>query len=454
MLSQAGLCSRESCPHLQIATGRLPKLLEEEEPEKLSLALEPESAAIFCQKMSQKQLASYCQVDAPFTASSYLIVDIGGGTIDISAHCLVRNPQTHIRVVHPPTGNDNGGSRVNREFRLFLENLVSDNGFKHFLSTSDDAVNAKNTAHLNVLLNENFERQKKIFGEKEDTSDTSKLSIELPYEFLEIYHSDLTAGIADRGECRVQLVGQDLRISCELMGRFFEPIKNGIVKCISQTLMEVDEQIEKIYLVGGFGGCKYIARAIQDHFRSRNLKCIVPVEPAYAVVRGAVLYKQNSEVIESRKIDATYGIACSQTFIEGLHDPKHRKVNDDGEFKCYSLFSTILERGDVVGNAEVFVATYYPVSHNQTGMDIEFYSSQQKDIFYVTGEWGKNNRKHRATVEKIGDIVISMPDPTGDKKRAVDVTFNFSHTEIQVKVFDRTSKTEVKTVLDFLTASD
>ena len=360
----------------------------------------------------------------------------------------------HIRVVHPPTGNDYGGSRVNREFRVFLDTLVSDNGFKHFLSTSDDAVNAKNTAHLNELLNENFERQKKIFGEKEDTSDTSKLSIELPYEFLEIYYSDLTAGIADRGEGRVQLVGQDLRISCELMDRFFEPIKNGIVRCISQTLKEVDEQIEKLYLVSGFGGCKYIARAIQDHFKSTNLKYIVPIEPAYAVVRGAVLYKQNLEVIESRKVDATYGIACSGTFIEGLHDPKHGRVNDDGELKCHSLFSTVVERGDVVGNAEVFVATYYPVSHNQTGMSIKFYSSQQKDIFYVTGEWGKNSRKHRATVTKIGKILISMPDQTGDKRRAVDVTFNFSHTEIQVKVYDRTSQTEVKTVLDFLTASD
>ena len=129
-----------------LASDRTPKLLEEEQPEKLSLALEPESTAIFCQKMSHQQLAPYCQVDA---ASSYIIVDIGGGTVDISAHCLARNPQTHIRVIHPPTGNDYGGSRVNREFRVFLETMVSDNGFKHFLSTSDDA---KNTAHLNELL--------------------------------------------------------------------------------------------------------------------------------------------------------------------------------------------------------------------------------------------------------------------------------------------------------------
>ena len=453
LLSQAGLCSTEVCPELQVATGRISETLEEEHPEKLSLALEPESAAIFCQKMSQQQLAPSCRVDPPFTASSYLIIDIGGGTVDISAHCLRRNPQMHISVVHPPTGNDFGGSRVNKEFQVFLEALVRDDGFERFVSTSDKVVNARNQAYLNELLNVNFEKQKIVFAEKEDTSDSSHLAVELPYEFLVTYSSDLSAGIAESGEAQIRLVGQDLRISCQLMKRFIEPIKNGIVQCIKQTLDEVD-QINKIYLVGGFGGCKYMVRAIQEYFTSTHLDYIVPVEPAYAVVKGAVLYKQNPEVIESRKVDATYGIGTNRTFDEDLYDPKYQWVNDDGKLKCKSLFSTIVERSDVVGSGEVFIQTYHPVSHKQRKMTIKIYSSQQKDIFYVTGEWGKDSRNSPATVNKIGSITIVMPDLTGDKNRAVDVTFNFSHTEIQVKVFDQTSKNEVKTVLDFLTSSE
>ena len=85
-------------------------------------------------------------------------------------------------------------------------------------------------------------------------------------------------------------------------------------------------------------------------------------------------------------------------------------------------------------------------------MALTFYSSLEKDVFYVTGEWGKRSRKPKATVTKIGEIVIAMPDTTGDKNRTVDVTFDFSHTEIQVKAFDCTSKNEVKTVLNFLTS--
>ena len=431
---------------MQEASGDIPEQIIEDQPDRLSLALEPESAAIFCQNMSERQLASYCQADAPFTASSYLIVDIGGGTVDISAHHLTRDAQPHINVIHPPTGNDCGGSRVNKEFEKFLQTLVQDDGFDRFLSTNDEIVNAKHQACVNELLNEHFERQKKAFGEKDDTS---RLSIELPYEFIETYHHDLTEGIIRKGDGQVQLVGQNLRISCELMSTFFKPVEDGITECIHETLDNVN-QIEKIYLVGGFGGSSYIFKTIQEHFRSRNLRYIVPVEPAYAVVKGAVLYKQNPDVIRSRKVDATYGISTSRSFINGLHDHKYRWVNDDGQLKCRSLFSTIVERGDVVGS-EVFLATYHPAEHNQAKMPIRIFSSQEKDIFYVTGEWGKKSRKPPATVTKVGKINILMPDMTGDKKRAVDVTFDFSHTEIQVKVFDRTSKNEVKTVLDFLT---
>ena len=453
-MSQAGLCSKESCPPLQVATSCEPTPVKEQHPEKISLALEPESAAIYCQKMLKHQIAPFCEVNAPFTASNYLIVDIGGGTLDISALHLEKKPQAHVSVIHPPTGNDCGGSRVNKEFRAFLEKLVRDTGFEQFLRSNEESVNIKNKISLYVLLNETFERQKVLFDEEQHRAEDSVFIIELPYDFVKTYKSDIIESIQYRDDTEVELVGQDLRISANTMGQYFKPIIDGIIECIKQTLDEVDH-IETMYLVGGFGGCKFVFRAIKKCFVGRKINYAVPIEPDVTVVRGAVLYKQYPDVIESRKVDATYGVSVASSFIDGLHDPKYQWVNDDGKRRSNSLFSTIVERGDVVGSGEVFVETLFPVVHNQTSMSLKFYSSQQKDIFYVTGEWGMNNRKKSpAVVRKIGNIIISMPDTTGDKSRAVDVTFDFSHTEIQVKVFDRTSKTEVKTTLDFLTASD
>ena len=450
LVTQAGLCSRELCPALESATGRIPEHVNEDHPDKLSLALEPESAAIFCQNMLEKQVTSFPPSDTP-RAASYIIVDIGGGTVDISAHHVVRDPLPHIKVIHPPTGNDWGGTKVNQEFEKFLQNLVQDIGFYRFLCTSDEAKNAKHKVYLNELLYDYFERQKKAFADADEESSSEMWMIELPTPFIREYIHDINEGVKREGESVVQLVDQDLRISKELMRQFFKPVVNGIVACIREVLVEVS-QVRKIYLVGGFGGSRYIQSHTSKQFLSMDINYVVPVEPAYAVVKGAVLFKKNPGLVESRKTDATYGLRITDNFQEGLHDPKYRWLNDDGTPKCKNLFSTIVELGDVVGAGEVFVDTFYPVYHNQTGMSFVIYSSQERDIFYVTGERGINSRKSgRAVVTKLGEIEIDMPDLTGDKSRAVDVTFDFSHTEIQVKAYDRTTKKEVKTVLNFLT---
>ena len=441
----------ECCPALEAAVGHIPEHVLENNPDKMSLALEPESAAIFCQNIMERQASSFASSQSPLRAASYIIVDIGGGTVDISAHHVVRDPEPHIRVIHPPTGNHWGGTKVNEQFATFLEDLVQDNGFSRFLCTPDEKKNAKNRVYLSELINENFERQKMVFAEADVECDDSMVLVELPTPFIQEYIDDLNEGVCGKGEDVVQLVDQDLRISYKLMHTFFKPVVDGIIACVRDVLDEIP-QVTKIYLVGGFGGSRYIQSKIQVGITNLELNYVVPVEPAYAVVKGAALFKKNPGLVESRRADATYGLNTNDAFQEGLHHRKYRWVDDDGRYLCRNLFSTIVEIGDVVGVEEVFKSTFYPTYHNQTGMSFMIYSSQEKDIFYVTGERGINSKKPgSATVTKLGEVEVNMPDLTGDKNRAVDVTFDFSHTEIKVKAFDRTTRKEVKTVINFLT---
>ena len=397
--------------------------------------------------MSQKQSSIARDKENDKKSTNYLIVDIGGGTVDISAHCLVSGLEPHIKVILPPTGNDCGGTKVNDKFKKFLVDLVKDTEFDRFVSTESQVVNSRNQFILDVLLKEKFEMQKKVFGED---NKNYKGGIELPSAFFKTYEHDLIQSILDDDDSAVELVDQDLRISCKVMSSFFEDIVKGIIERISETLEEVGN-IRYIYLVGGFGGTKYVERIVKENFEKKGIKCIVPVEPAYAVVRGAALFKLNPNVIECRKVDATYGINVIIPFKAGLHDPKYRWIDDDNTPRCENIFKTVVEKGDIVGTGEVFLSTFYPVSHNQKSMNIQFYSSQDKDIFYVTGEWGIGVCKARHSVTKIGQMVIQMPVLEGDTERGVDVMFCFSHAEIKVKAYDRTSKNEVKVVFDFLT---
>ena len=86
-------------------------------------------------------------------------------------------------------------------------------------------------------------------------------------------------------------------------------------------------------------------------------------------------------------------------------------------------------------------------------MQLKFCSSLEKDVFYVTGDRGvKDSHKPKAIFSKIGQIVIKMPILNGDKNRYVDIMFSFSHTEIKVTAVEKTSKTRVITVLNFLSS--
>ena len=79
--------------------------------------MEPEAAALHC--ILQKDLLLTPQI-----VKSYLIVDCGGGTIDIVAHKMTKNDSGEISIEELvcPYGNSSGGFEVNYEFeQLFCE---------------------------------------------------------------------------------------------------------------------------------------------------------------------------------------------------------------------------------------------------------------------------------------------------------------------------------------------
>ena len=424
-----------------------PIVPEEDARDKLSLALEPESAAIFCQNMRKQQLAPFVveSLDTPFTANCYAVIDIGGGTVDITVCQVSKIADQQIESLHHPAGNDCGGSRVNKEFEQFLGNLVDDEDFSKFINTDDEVANATNKAFLSELINEEFEKQKRLFGKKKDK--TGKIAIQLPFSFMHVYGAKLQTSIQQLNDPRVQLSQTTLRLAYVKVEEFFCPIVDGLVKCISETLERVDAKIDTVYLVGGFGGSRYVYNAIKERFGAAY-KYIVPMEPDFAIVRGAVLFHQKPDTVHVRRADATYGVRANIPFIEGVHDKDYKCV-EDGETQCANIFSTFVEKDELLTAHEVVLMQYAPSSARQRRMHFDIYSSPETDVWYTTGRRGLNSSiSAPVEVHKVGDLDI--PVSVGDKN--IEVTFDFSHTEIQVKAFDPSTKTDMTAVLDFLSS--
>lgn len=278
---QAGLCSEETCGTLLQASLSNLELPSSPAPDNLLLVLESEAAFVFCRDMTQQDAAKYCQVNYPYKASSFLVVDITEKAIDVSAHCV--SPTTgHITFVHRPVRNH---CMVNREFRKFFETLVNDPGLSKYLNMANSQTNAKNNADLDSLL----EKLKRLF----DSQEGRVVVVRLPHSFMSTYDDVLESGLQQYSP-DVKLCGQCLRVSYSQMQKLYQPFVDGLLSYVSTVLTEAEAKIEALYVVGDFVGC-YIYTAINNRF-GNAYRCIVPAEPHLAVVRGAAIYQQNSEL--------------------------------------------------------------------------------------------------------------------------------------------------------------
>ncbi|CAC5416129.1 unnamed protein product [Mytilus coruscus] len=92
---------------------------------RLILALEPEAASIYCKNLPVDRIVcpdgkSVLEVFSPGT--KYLILDAGGGTIDITVQEI--KPDGNIKQIYMANGGDWGGVKVDQAFEEFLTDIV------------------------------------------------------------------------------------------------------------------------------------------------------------------------------------------------------------------------------------------------------------------------------------------------------------------------------------------
>lgn len=306
---------------------------------------------------------------------SYIIVDVGGGTVDVSAHRVTTIPSLSVEELHHPVGNEWGGLQVNSNFSVFLQELIKDRYYTRYLPVNDAEVRITNRFELDEMLNDCFEKQKQMFG-RTKKEDRHYSVVKLPDSFLNIYRDTLQSSLKDlskslraanRHDEIVELKNCNLRIPPVKMEQFLQLAVDGIMKCIQDLLKDLLEQnvhVDVFYLVGGFGGCPYIYEKFQEKYGSQ-CRIVVPPNPEYAIVEGAVLFRANPAIVRCRKADATYGKSVVREF-EKVHDPKYK----DGNF-CQHLFQTIVGVGETLNADSVYVATSRPLQPDQPKIHFE-----------------------------------------------------------------------------------
>ena len=415
------------------------------------LAFEPEAAAI--------ELAS-----TPKESSRFLVVDIGGGTVDIAAHELSvvedaegDSVQTISRSILEPAGNEYGGINVNKYFEEFLTELVGADRVEAFQEKG-----RKHSALWNELVYLEFEKEKVAFGNRMDV-DHSKLehehlSLKLDAKLCHLFETAFSCSCTPQG---VYFASDDqvLHISHSIVERrFFRPVADGAMQCIRSALQQINEKVDTAYLVGGFGGCKYIHSYLSGQLK--GISVIEAKESNLVVVRGAVRFGRNPHVIASRKADATYGIITSVPFDSKKHDKSHRYQDSKNQYYCNNILNVCVEKGEVIPSDRVFTTDVTPPLTTQTTMVLKIVMTNQTGVEYTQDKQGNKN------VTEIGSLVLTLPKSsesdtrqnaaaTDDSaKRNVRITLDFSGTELKARAHfngmkEDTSK-DIITIIDFL----
>ena len=371
-----------------------------------------------------------------------MVVDIGGGTVDITVH---DKSNGKINVILPPMGNTWGGTTINEALANLLEDILEDKGFDSFIKSNP--VSAK--AELNKLFYEEFEEQKIIFGDA--TKGIQEIVLTLPRAFTQFYGDDK---VNEASKLKIDYNPGDgsLSINYELVRvKIFKKTIDHIIECVRSAFDQLTSKVDTVYLVGGFGGCKFVSQKIKEAIgQYGNIPIVCPEQPDLAVVSGAVMWRKDPNIIQSRVADATYGTVVGVAFNPAIHDEHYRYLDkEDGEQRCRDVFKVFVLKGEVIKD-EVYKSTHIPYSQKSTQSCNPIYCTTDDGVQYM------RNKKGKLTVRKIGELVLDIPNPHNipRNERVVDIFMDFGGTEIQARAQYRITGGEVKTVCDFLSNQD
>ena len=344
--------------------------------------------------------------------------------------------ENKVRDIHHASGGDFGGIKVNAEFEHFLDRMFGEIFMKKFKDRYP-------TDWLETI-NE-FEIKK-----RSPRASQGLTRIRLPANFASAYRSwnngsDCRSAIArlyQPGEVKINR-SEFLCIDPSVMKNLFDPVISEIVGHLKSLLKEKPQlsQVELMFLVGGFAESPLLQSRIRAEFGS-TYKILVPTEAKTAVLRGAVMFGRNPNVVEERILAETYGTSCYRSFIKGYDDPsKLERIEEKAT--CKDTFRVLAEAGEMIRTGDRRrVSNFTPLRSDQKAVGFDFYTTTNPGVRYVTDEG----------VKRLSALTVASPDTSKGVNRKVELNLYFGGTEIKVTAVDLESKSTKTVFVDFLAA--
>nr|XP_022297405.1 heat shock 70 kDa protein 12A-like [Crassostrea virginica] len=344
----------------------------------LTIALEPEAAAMYVKHLPVERRLEGEGGDLLRTfvpGSKYIVVDAGGGTIDITAH-EVLNDGT-VRELIKANGGDWGGTSVDREYLDFIKCLIGNSVTQSI---------QQNAPHVFFEVCRDFENAKRTIKPEADM----KFNVRIPSQLGEAYakvfpgkdlRSKEIISTKRKKQVSISFVGDKLRLTPKDAEDFFaESVKEIILHLRNLLRQKSGKGISTLILVGGFAESPMLYQGIKSNFP--NMRIIIPQEAAWSVLRGAVIFGHDPSLIKERRSKYTYGIEVFDQFDPMIHDEKY-KYEKDGETLCVGLFSKLISIDDPVTVGEYRKTENFLLNKIGHKGNLDLFTSVSSDPKYV-----------------------------------------------------------------------
>uniref|UniRef100_A0A3B5M5I2 Heat shock protein family A (Hsp70) member 12A.2 n=1 Tax=Xiphophorus couchianus TaxID=32473 RepID=A0A3B5M5I2_9TELE len=391
-------------------------IVTEGDKEKLLMALEPEAASIWSKKLPSDGFISEKHNEESLDQSpgtQYIVVDCGGGTIDITVHEVLGGGA--LKELHKVSGNYLGGQTVDRKFKQFLREILPEGVWDQFEQNSPSAAQR-------IMYDFTYLKQY-----------DKDVRITCPFALGSLAKEKSDTENFVQSELGASWDGDFIKISRDKMKSFYDESLKGITENLKE-IFNCGLNIKYILLVGGYAQSQILQQHITDQF-GQQCKVLCPFRAQEAIMRGAVEFGRNPDVVASRKSSYTYGFAVCEKFDESKHK-EEKKFTSKGVVWSRDIFRKLVEEGEDLGSEGTREFLCRPVKADQEEMKLRFFHSLRKDPVYVD-DWG---------VEEVGSFIVDM---TGGGK--VKLEIDFGSTEITATGTNQISGETQTVKIDFMT---
>jgi hypothetical protein len=411
-----------------------------EDGDQLLLAIEPEAAALHCQVHLAGVVGAERKRLGVTAGSRFIVVDCGGGTVDITAHRADAGPDGTVRLreITTPLGGRLGSEYINRSF---VTDVLTER-----LGASTIALVRERAEHLLFDLVDQWEAWKVAAQVDIDPASGAprfkrRANFPLPSELYDMLDHETKRRLAEYpGGAPHRIV-----VDAAEVARLFDEVIDEILRLVDKQLERVRlaggpaPGAEQLLLVGGMARSDYLRQRLALHLGDRA-KVISPVDAAVAVLFGAVHFAYDPSVIRARKARYTYGCDIHMPFEKDV-DPDDKRVDTAIGLRCKDRFSVFVTRNEEVEVDRVVGQTFVPLTPDQSSIAFALYRTRDKAPRYV-------DEPH---CKRIGEVEI---DISGSlrlpfEERSVLLRMRFGDTHVKVEAVDPATQRTMATTVRF-----